>query len=93
MRLPGTFWIVLVVLLIPTLMPILQSVFPQSSYWWSAILVVILAAIAKTVEIVYRKQIAKAMPTAAAAPAGDGDYTTNTWMPKQPGAVRTWLLG
>ena len=70
-----------IVILVPALIPVLQQVFPSSTYAWSAILVVVLAAVAKTVEIVYRKQIDKtvgaplpaatpsASPAAAATPA------------------------
>ncbi len=63
---PGIFWVILIVILVPMLIPVIQRVAPESTYWWSAIVVVILAAIAKTVEIVYKKQIEKQMIQPAA---------------------------
>lgn len=97
MSIPGVFWPVLIVTLVPVLLPVIQNQFPAANYWWSAILVVVLAGIAKTTEIVYRKQIAKAnagpTPSAAAAPVDGDDYTYNGRMPKQPSTLRQWILG
>lgn len=95
MRVPGVFWIVLVVILVPTLLPVLERVFPESNYWWSAVLVTMLAAVAKTVEIVYRKQIDKAgiMPAASPRPIGAGEYEYTAVPANKPSAITSWLIG
>lgn len=93
MRVPGVFWIVLVVILVPTLIPVLERVFPESNYWWSAILVVVLAAVAKTLELVYRKEIDDTVgqPLPAATPIGAGEYEYRETA--TPSAVARWLVG
>ena len=98
MKIPGVFWVVLIVILVPALIPVLQQVFPSSTYAWSAILVVVLAAITKTVEIVYRKQIDKTVgqPMAAATPRplGAGEYEYDVAAtPAGPPAIVRWLVG
>ena len=97
MRVPGVFWIVLVVILVPTLLPVLERVFPESNYWWSAIVVVVLAAVAKTVEVVYKKQIDKtgggALPAASPRPIGAGEYEYTAVPANKPSAITSWLLG
>ncbi len=98
MNVPGVFWIILVVILVPSLIPVLQQVFPSSTYAWSAILVVVLAAVAKTVEIVYKKQIEKTvgapMPAAAPRPIGAGEYEYDVPAPTPKAHVlRQWLVG
>ncbi len=97
-NIPGVFWVILIVILVPSLIPVLQQVFPSSTYMWSAIVVVVLAAIAKTVEVVYRKQIDKAMggplPAAMAQPIGGGEYEYQVTASKQqPAALVRWLVG
>ncbi len=102
---PGVFWAILIVILVPALVPVLERVFPAAAYQWSAVLVVVLVSVAKTVEIVYRRQIGQAMAQdaiqiqpaamaqdAAGAPDGD-DYTwEEVRAPEQP-ALSAWLLG
>lgn len=96
MRAPGVFWIVLVVILTPALIPVLERVFPESNYLWAAILVTVLAAVAKTFEVVYRKQIADATsppsPASTPRPIGGEHEHTETPAPKKS-AVAAWLIG
>lgn len=92
-NLPGVFWVILIVVLVPALVPVIEQVFPASAYQWSAVLVVVLVSVAKTVEIVYRRQIDDAMaqapmPAAAADVRGetaDGDdYTWSGELESKP---------
>lgn len=96
MKIPGVFWVILIVILVPALIPVLQQAFPSSTYVWSAILVVVLAAVAKTVEIVYKKQIEKAvgeqLPSATPIGAGEYDYETTKPAPRSSTVMR-WLVG
>lgn len=96
MKVPGVFWVVLIVIGVPALIPVLQQVFPSSNYAWSAIIVVMLAALAKTVEIVYKKPIEKAMgaplPMAAPRPIGEYEHTV-TLVATKPSAIARWLIG
>jgi hypothetical protein len=98
MKIPGVFWVILIVILVPTLIPVLQQAFPSSNYWWSAIIVVVLAAVAKTTEIVYKKQIEKTvgqpLPAATPMPIGAGEYEYKTTKPApQSSTVVRWLVG
>jgi len=85
---PGVFWAILIVTLVPALVPVIEQVFPGADYKWSAALVVVLVSIAKTVEIVYRRQIAAAKGEAGETPQpaslaqggpADGDDYTYTF--------------
>jgi hypothetical protein len=99
MNIPGVFWVILIVILVPALIPVLQQAFPSSTYAWSAVIVVVLAAIAKTTEIVYKKQIDKAvgqtLPAAMARPIGGGEYEHDAVTPPAAGSstVVRWLVG
>jgi hypothetical protein len=98
MKVPGVFWVVLIVILVPSLIPVLQQAFPSATYAWSAIIVVALAAVGKTVEIVYRKQIDKTigapLPAATPRPIGAGEYEyVEATQPPQPSSIVHWLVG
>lgn len=96
---PGVFWAILIVILAPALVPVIEHVFPAATYQWSAVIVVVLVSVAKTVEIVYRRQLDKAMsagsaPRPAAMAAQDGDdYTYERSYEKPQPALMTWLFG
>jgi len=104
---PGVFWAILIVTLVPALAPVIEQVFPGADYKWSALLVVVLVSVAKTVEIVWRKQIAAATSDApqpaalaqggpAGGPPGGDDYTYVTGPVRQEKpqpALVSWLFG
>ena len=84
--LPGVVWVVLILALIPGVQAVLEQFFPATEYWYSALIVAVLGAIAKAVEVWARQQgmTIETPAGAAGAPAP---------MAEQPSKVRRWLLG
>jgi len=69
MQLPGAFWVALLLGIIPVVQSVLSQFFPDSQYWWSALLVGSLAALAKAVQVQATKPpVVDAPPGAAGAP-------------------------
>ena len=54
-NLPGIFWIILILALIPAISAVIEQFWPTSQYYISAIIVAILAAVAKTLQIMLEK--------------------------------------
>lgn len=50
-NIPGAFWVALVGALVPVVQNVIVQFYPEADYWWSALLVTGLAAIAKSVQI------------------------------------------
>jgi hypothetical protein len=51
--LPSVFWLVLILGLIPGVQAVLEQFFPSTEYWYSALVVAVLGAVAKAVQVTY----------------------------------------
>lgn len=51
MKIPSTMWIAIALVLPPMLIPVVEKFAPTNTYWWSALIVVLLNAIAIIVKI------------------------------------------
>jgi hypothetical protein len=69
MGLPSVFWLVLILALIPAVQGILEQFFPATEYWYSALIVAILGAVAKAIQVTYG---AAGNGAAGNGAAGDG---------------------
>lgn len=85
--LPSVFWLVLILALIPAVQGILEQFFPVTEYWYSALIVAILGALAKAIQVTYGG--GDSAPTVAPPPGAAGDVQP---VAKAPGKVRRWLL-
>ena len=81
--LPSVFVLVVLLSLIPAVQAILNQFFPSTEYWYSALIVAILGAILKALQVTYGSSI----PTGD-APAGAAGAPA----PQGPGKLRRWLL-
>jgi hypothetical protein len=87
--LPGVVWVVLILALIPGVQSVLERFFPSSEYWYSALIVALLGAIAKAIEVWARQQgMQIEVRDTTIAPAADVQP-----MAAHPGKMRRWLLG
>lgn len=85
--LPSVFWLVLILALIPGVQMVLKQFFPATEYWYSALIVAILGAVAKAIQVTYGDDLPTPVagpPEAAAAPIGE--------MTARPGKLRRWLI-
>lgn len=85
--LPSVFWLVLILALIPGVQMVLEQFFPATEYWYSALIVAILGAVAKAIQVTYGDGLPTSVagpPEAAAAPIGE--------MTARPGKLRRWLI-
>ena len=77
-NIPGAFWVALVGAVVPAITLVLQQYFPEAQYWWTALAVALLAAIAKAVQVAMQDTPAQP-PAPMAAPRGTvpdvDDYT------------------
>jgi hypothetical protein len=85
--LPSVFWLVSILALIPAVQGILERFFPATEYWYSALIVAILGAVAKAFQVTYGG--GAAVGEVAPPPGAAGDVQP---MGKAPGKVRRWLL-
>lgn len=72
-NLPGIFWIVLILALIPAVSAVIDQFWPSSQYYISAIVIAVLGALAKAIQVMLEKggdtlQIETPPAGAAAAP-------------------------
>lgn len=90
--LPGAFWAALIAALVPALSAVLAEYFPAAQFWWSPLIVTVLAALAKGVQVAVTKppKLIEGAPLPAAAPNIDGDDYTWDAVPvaKPPGWQR-----
>lgn len=88
-NLPGFVWIVLILALIPPMQGIIEQFWPAADYYASAIVIALLGAVAKAIEVWARSTgqlpTEAAGPTPAASPAPMGQ--------EQPSKTRRFLLG
>lgn len=90
--LPGVVWVVLILALIPGVQVVLEQFFPASEYWYSALIVALLGAIAKAIEVWARQQgMQIEVSDTTIAPAADVKPMVIEVAP--PGKLRRWLLG
>ena len=95
--LPGVVWVVLILALIPGVQAVLEQFFPATEYWYSALIVAVLGAIAKAIEVWARQQ-GMSLPTMTnreVTPAGDVERAIlyEIHAPAAPSKMRRWLLG
>jgi hypothetical protein len=88
--LPGVVWVVLLLALIPGVQQILEQFFPSTEYWYSALIVALLSAIAKAVEV-WARQTYPELPHDI-APAADFQ-PGQPHQPPQARRLQRWLLG
>ncbi len=87
MNVPGVAWVALILLLIPVLQQWIAMQWPEASYPITALIVGVLMAVGKWLQMYMQPQPAQpptppgAMGAAAPEPV------------KQPSKVRTWLVG
>ena len=88
-NLPGIFWIVLILALIPAVSAVIEQFWPSSQYYVSAIVIAVLGALAKAIQVMLEKGADTLIETppagAAAAPMQIAA--------KQPGKVARLLFG
>jgi hypothetical protein len=90
--LPGVVWVVLILALIPGVQSVLERFFPSSEYWYSALVVAVLGAIAKAVEVWARQQgMTIELSDEGPTPAADAQPMAITV--EHPGRLQRWLLG
>ena len=82
MGLPSVFWLVLILALIPAVQGILEQFFPATEYWYSALIVAILGAVAKAIQVTYGAAGDGAPPGAAGdvRPAARADNKLRRWL-------------
>lgn len=90
--LPGVVWVVLILALIPGVQAVLTQFFPSTEYWYSALVVAVLGAIAKAVEV-WAKQQGMTIEIEQDGPLPAGDVGPIKLELEEPSKVRRWLLG
>lgn len=90
--LPGVVWVVLILALIPGVQGVLERFFPSSEYWYSALIVAVLGAIAKAIEVWARQQ-GMQIEVSDDAPTPAADVQPMVIAVEPPGKLRRWLLG
>ena len=90
--LPGVVWVVLILALIPGVQAVLEQFFPATEYWYSALIVAVLGAIARAIEVWARQQGMKIeLEQDGPMPAGDAGPIVLEMA--APSKLRRWLLG
>lgn len=69
MKIPGIFWVTLILVLGNTVPLFLSQWFPTNTFWWSAGIIVLIDAIVIAVKVSWPKQAGKVPDGVAAAPA------------------------
>ena len=90
--LPGVVWVVLILALIPGVQAVLEQFFPATEYWYSALIVAVLGAIAKAIEVWARQQGMK-IEIEQDGPMPAGDAGPIVLEMEAPSKMRRWLLG
>lgn len=71
-QIPGVLPVALILLLPPAIAPVIEQFFPTNTYWWSALLVVILNVIVIAVRVSWPDQSSKVPVALDGAPDGVG---------------------
>ena len=90
--LPGVVWVVLILALIPGVQAVLEQFFPSTEYWYSALIVAVLGAIAKAIEVWARQQGMK-IEIEQDGPMPAGDAGPIALEMEAPSKLRRWLVG
>jgi len=90
--LPGVVWVVLILALIPGVQAVLTQFFPATEYWYSALIVAVLGALAKAIEVWARQQGMK-IEIEQDGPMPAGDAGPIVLEMEAPSKMRRWLLG
>ncbi len=90
--LPGVVWVVLILALIPGVQAVLDQFFPSTEYWYSALIVAVLGAIAKAIEVWARQQGMK-IEIEQDGPMPAGDAGPIVLEMEAPSKLRRWLVG
>lgn len=90
--LPGVVWVVLILALIPGVQAVLEQFFPATEYWYSALIVAVLGAIAKAIEV-WAKQQGMTIEIDSDGPLPAGTTGPIKLEMEEPSKVRRWLLG
>lgn len=93
-NLPGIFWIILILALIPAVSAVIDQFWPASQYYVSAIIIAILAAIAKTLQIMLEKDGGASLlietPADGVTPAATMEIAAQ---PDKPGKIARLFFG
>lgn len=76
MKVPSMVWVAVLMILPPMLIPWIEQFFPTDTYWWSALIVVMLNALVLIVKTTWGNQ------SKASAPAGVLSDAAPTQTPK-----------
>lgn len=87
MNVPGVAWVSLILILIPVVQSFVSMQWPESSYAITALIVGVLGAVAKWLQM-YFAQPAQPPQLPAGAMSAPAPQST-----QQPSKVKTWLLG
>ena len=90
--LPGVVWVVLILALIPGVQAVLEQFFPATEYWYSALIVAVLGAIAKAIEVWALQQGMK-IEIEQDGPMPAGDAGPIVLEMEAPSKLRRWLVG
>lgn len=91
MNVPGVAWVALILLLIPVIQQWIAMQWPESSYAITALIVGVLAAVGKWLQMYMQPAQPQILPMPDAAFGAMS--TPQPEQPKQPSKVKTWLIG
>jgi len=79
-QIPGILPVALILLLPPAITPVIEQFFPTNTYWWSALVVVVLNVLVLAVRVSWPEQSSRVPVALDAAPEGSasakhGAYT------------------
>lgn len=89
--LPSVFWLVLILALIPGVQAVLEQFFPATEYWYSALIVAILGALAKAIQV-WAKQEGMTIEIDADTPLPAGTTGPITLEVEEPSKLQRWLF-
>lgn len=88
MNIPGVAWVSLILILIPVVQSFVSMQWPEQSYAITALIVGVLGAVAKWLQMYFQPAPPQVLPMP------DGVMGAPAPEPvKQPGKLRTWLVG
>lgn len=91
---PGLFWVLVIALSIPAVIPIVENAFPAASNWWSAVLVAVLYSILSAIYIFFRKPLSELGLEKPPTPASDvSPGSSPPSSQPEPKKLRAWFWG
>ncbi len=94
-NLPGIFWLVLILALIPAVNAVIENFWPSSQYYVSAIVIAVLGALAKAIQVMLERSAKSADGIDITLP-GDAEPAASMRIeaqPEQPGTLTRLLFG